>query len=134
MNRAPKSFLEFNDAGAQDDEPVKGVTVGDIRAWHDEQELHSAHYDRILASWAECRELLSKERAITAALVGALRGIEKYSKDIAMVNAAHAAIGDALVAVAEPRGCSHWPGQKRCEVCGMGTTPFLRIRKTPYDA
>lgn len=29
------SILEFDDPGASDDEPVKGVTMGDIRAWHD---------------------------------------------------------------------------------------------------
>jgi hypothetical protein len=56
VNRTPKTFLSFDDAGASDDEPVKGVTVGDIRAWHDQ-------YDRLLSSWAECRDLLSKERA-----------------------------------------------------------------------
>lgn len=31
-------LLDFDDAGAGDDEPAKGVTVGDIRAWHDEME------------------------------------------------------------------------------------------------
>ena len=30
-----RSLLDFDDAGAGDDEPAKGVTVGDIRAWHD---------------------------------------------------------------------------------------------------
>ena len=56
-----KHLLEFDDPGASDNEPAKGVTVGDIRAWHDQ-------YDRILTSWAECRELLSKERGITTRL------------------------------------------------------------------
>jgi hypothetical protein len=27
--------LSFDDPGAGNDEPVKGVTMGDIRAWHD---------------------------------------------------------------------------------------------------
>lgn len=63
-----RPLLDFDDAGAQDDEPAKGVTVGDIRAWHNDRELHSAHYDRILASWAECRSLLSNERRETALL------------------------------------------------------------------
>jgi hypothetical protein len=27
--------LRFDDPGAQNDEPAKGVTVGDIRAWYD---------------------------------------------------------------------------------------------------
>ena len=31
-----RAFLEFDDAGASDDELVKGITMGDIRAWHDE--------------------------------------------------------------------------------------------------
>lgn len=30
--------LEFDDAGADDAEPVKGVTMGDIRSWHDQIE------------------------------------------------------------------------------------------------
>ena len=33
-----KSLLDFDDAGAQDDHPARGVTVGDIRAWFDEIE------------------------------------------------------------------------------------------------
>lgn len=41
------SILEFDDPGASDDEPVKGVTMGDIRAWHDSYaELeHDSHRD-----------------------------------------------------------------------------------------
>ncbi len=31
-----RAILDFDDAGACDDEPAKGVTVGDVRAWHDE--------------------------------------------------------------------------------------------------
>jgi hypothetical protein len=30
-----KTLLSFNDAGASDDEPVKGIIQADIRAWHD---------------------------------------------------------------------------------------------------
>src|SRR5438067_1886933 len=52
VNRTPKTFLEFDDAGASDDEPARGVTAGDIRAWHDQ-------YERLLSSWAECRDFLS---------------------------------------------------------------------------
>ena len=59
MNRVPKPFLDFDDPGASDDEPVKGITVGDIRAWHDQ-------YDMLLSSWADCRDALTKARAITA--------------------------------------------------------------------
>jgi hypothetical protein len=77
-----KTLLEFDDAGAPNDHPAKGVTFGDIRAWHDEMErmkesidLQSARYDRILSSWAECRDLLSKERAITAKADSALERI-----------------------------------------------------------
>jgi hypothetical protein len=33
-----KPLLDFDDAGATDDHPAKGVTVGDIRAWYDEFE------------------------------------------------------------------------------------------------
>lgn len=68
-----KPLLEFDDAGAQDDEPVKGVTVGDIRAWHDQ-------YDQILTSWAECRALLSEERARTDR-VQALLDKQQYEND-----------------------------------------------------
>lgn len=51
-----KSLLEFDDAGAQDDEPTKGVTVGDIRAWHDEIErlrLALAESDALIATHAD---------------------------------------------------------------------------------
>jgi hypothetical protein len=38
-----RALLDFDDAGATDDEPVKGVTVGDIHAWHDRvEELEAA--------------------------------------------------------------------------------------------
>jgi hypothetical protein len=30
--------LDFDDAGADDDEPAKGITIGDVRAWHDEMQ------------------------------------------------------------------------------------------------
>lgn len=30
-----RPLLDFDDPGAGDDHPAKGVTVGDIRAWHD---------------------------------------------------------------------------------------------------
>lgn len=33
-----KPLLDFDDAGAAASEPAKGVTVGDIREWHDEME------------------------------------------------------------------------------------------------
>ena len=41
------SILQFDDPGASDDEPVKGVTMGDIRAWYDSYvELeHESHRD-----------------------------------------------------------------------------------------
>ena len=33
-----RRILDFDDAGAKDDELAKGVTVGNIRAWHDATE------------------------------------------------------------------------------------------------
>lgn len=33
-----RPLLDFDDAGAGDDEPTKGVLVGHIREWHDEME------------------------------------------------------------------------------------------------
>lgn len=30
-----RPLLGFDDAGATNDHPAKGVTIGDIRAWHD---------------------------------------------------------------------------------------------------
>lgn len=33
-----RPLLDFDDAGAQDDRPAEGVTVGDIRAWFDQME------------------------------------------------------------------------------------------------
>jgi hypothetical protein len=61
-NRVPRSFLDFDDPGAGDDEPVKGITAGDIRAWHDQ-------YDNILSTWADCRTALSAERGALLAVV-----------------------------------------------------------------
>lgn len=64
-----------------------------------EIERLTGDYDRMLTSWAECRELLTKERVITAALVRATRKIEVYSTDRVAVNGAHAAINATLLAV-----------------------------------
>jgi hypothetical protein len=33
-----KPLLDFDDAGASDDHPAKGVLVGHIREWYDEME------------------------------------------------------------------------------------------------
>lgn len=33
-----KQLLDFDDAGAGDEEPTKGVLVGHIREWHDERD------------------------------------------------------------------------------------------------
>jgi hypothetical protein len=33
-----KQPLDFDDAGASDDEPVRGVLMGHIRQWHDQAE------------------------------------------------------------------------------------------------
>lgn len=41
---AMKTLLEFDDAGAADDEPVKGIVMSDIRAWHDRFESETKHY------------------------------------------------------------------------------------------
>lgn len=116
MNRAIKPLLEFDDAGASDDEPAKGVTVGDIRAWHDQ-------YDRVLTSWAECRDLLSKERAITAALIKSMREIEVYSTDMVAINGSRAAINATLLAIpitAANDGRVRLVDQNGTEVVGAG--------------
>lgn len=107
-----KQLLDFDDAGASDEEPAKGVTVGDIRAWHDQ-------YVNILFSWAECRELLSAERARTAR-VQALLDVQKYENDVLSVGQ----IRRAMTGRADA-SCNHWPGSKRCEVCGMDNTSTL---------
>jgi hypothetical protein len=39
--RTMRDLLDFDDAGASDNEPAKGVTIGDIRAWHDKIEAMS---------------------------------------------------------------------------------------------
>lgn len=73
-----KRILDFDDPGASDDELAKGVTVGDIRAWHDCLEKtrevaskplkeHIAEnmrltiaYDDICTAWAKEREAYAK--------------------------------------------------------------------------
>jgi hypothetical protein len=56
-----RPFID-DDPGAADDEPVKGITAGDIRNWQNQ-------YDNILTSWAECRTELSVERGLVIAIV-----------------------------------------------------------------
>lgn len=59
--------LDFDDAGADDSEPVKGVTAGDVRAWHDEmsalrgelvrvRKAHKAIRDEIIYGGGEFEE------------------------------------------------------------------------------
>lgn len=48
-----RDLLEFDDAGASDDEPAKKVTVGDIRAWHDEFERLRSSLRAIRNHWNE---------------------------------------------------------------------------------
>lgn len=49
-----KPLLDFDDAGAEDDHPARGVTVGDIRAWFDAiTELLSGHDNLYLAQFGE---------------------------------------------------------------------------------
>lgn len=66
MKREPKDFLTFDDPGASDAEPANGITVGDIRAWYDQ-------YDRIVLSWADCRERLREETNTVSRVWEALR-------------------------------------------------------------
>lgn len=48
-----RPLLDFDDAGAPDDDPAKGVTVGDIRRWFDEIErLEAENADLILRARA----------------------------------------------------------------------------------
>lgn len=58
------SILEFDDPGASDEEPVKGVTMGDIRSWYDSYaELESdAHrdYQALEAENGRLRETLRR--------------------------------------------------------------------------
>jgi hypothetical protein len=46
-----RSLLDFDDAGANDDEPVKGVTAGDIRAWFDERQRYRDALIVCAAEW-----------------------------------------------------------------------------------
>lgn len=45
-----RPILDFDDAGASDDEPARGVTVGDIRAWHDAFEEEKNAVSRVWAA------------------------------------------------------------------------------------
>ncbi len=46
-----RPLLDFDDAGAPDDHPAKGVTVGDIRAWFDEvEQLRATNAALVLAA------------------------------------------------------------------------------------
>ena len=57
-----RQLLDFDDAGASDDEPAKGVLVGHIREWHDEVErlktaLRLARNDMLVSAGEIDREL-----------------------------------------------------------------------------
>lgn len=59
-----RELLDFDDAGAEDDHPAKGVTVGDIRGWFDEiEQLHAALQEAriVMREWAEIREEVAAE-------------------------------------------------------------------------
>ena len=49
-----KHLLHFDDPGADDNEPVKGITMGDIRAWHD-------RYESLFSAWADCLNRLERK-------------------------------------------------------------------------
>jgi hypothetical protein len=51
MSMTIRRPLDFNDAGAGDDEPVKGVLQGHIREWHDE-------LDRLTRQLAEAQGVI----------------------------------------------------------------------------
>lgn len=53
---AAKQPLDFDDAGADDSEPARGVTIGDVRRWHDELEA-------LRNELAYYRRTASRERA-----------------------------------------------------------------------
>lgn len=83
-----KTFLEFDDAGAQDDEPAKGVTVGDIRAWHDKYDdmfpKQMAEYfaTRLQAEMMACPEHLRYSFVDTALLVKAIEFLREIQGDL----------------------------------------------------
>jgi hypothetical protein len=50
-----RDLLDFDDAGAGDDEPTKGVLIGHIREWHDEMDrLRIAIHGVCLFNWSDC--------------------------------------------------------------------------------
>lgn len=60
-----RDLLDFDDAGAGDDEPAKGVTIGDIRSWHDEYAKLENESQRDYQSLeADCGRLRSALRKI----------------------------------------------------------------------
>jgi len=48
MTKLSKEIITFSDAGAPDDHPVKGITMGHIRRWFDVVEEYEARL-RIIA-------------------------------------------------------------------------------------
>lgn len=65
-----RDLLEFDDAGAADDEPVKGVTVGDIRAWHDRQEFVATKWQDAMDKWEECLNKIDQMHDALGNLIG----------------------------------------------------------------
>lgn len=87
------SILEFDDAGASDEEPVKGITMGHIRAWHDSYvELESdAHRDY--------QALEAENGRLSAALWRIARMCPDATQDITL---AHVMAEEARAAVDVP--------------------------------
>ena len=53
-----RALLDFDDAGADDDHPARGVTVGDIRAWYDHvEQIEREHGDYVVRANANVCEL-----------------------------------------------------------------------------
>ena len=55
----PKRPLEFDDPGADDNEPVKGIVMGEIRAWHDQIE----RLREVLSPFIKMRDQIPSEMA-----------------------------------------------------------------------
>lgn len=54
-----RNILDFDDAGAADDHPARGITVGDIRRWHDESIAASA---AVTAERQRCADIVQLAR------------------------------------------------------------------------
>lgn len=75
-----RNLLDFDDPGASDDEPAKGVTMGDIRAWFDQMDRLRAALQPFASGgdWGTIKAWLVHGAPDRAQAIDVARGITEW--------------------------------------------------------